>query len=400
MNDVMLTDLVNLHDLNEMVGQRYVDVQTHPTLPLTIYNYSKNCMFDRKWNDVTLQTRGLIVENYTGRVIARGMSKFWNVGQPEAKTYPMDTMVNVTKKEDGSLGIVWEYEGQYGVATRGSFMSEQAIHATALLHTEEYEWLRECAYWFKLETMVVEVVYPSNRIVLDYKGKNELMPLGSVINENGVIYTRDLRWINSSAPKGELSLTTLGEAIAMPIPDDEEGYVLDIYEPGCGSTCGTVVDHLKLKGEIYKMLHAILTNTSARRIWAQLAARACHQWITKPKDWAMYLGQDPADFERVDVSKSLAETLGSAPDEFLEWVDQKIEEIESAVADHLAEMQYDLVWLKDHVGQERHTLGKGIPEFNEINRSIRDNDERHMILRAWKEAYPDGNDLPFMSDDE
>ncbi len=400
MYDVMLTDLVNLHDLNEMVAQRYVDVQTHPTLPLTILNYSKNCMYDRKWNDVTLQCRGLIYETHTGRVIARGPKKFWNYGQPEAKTYPMDTLVNVTKKEDGSLGIVWEYEGHYGVATRGSFMSGQALHATEMLQKDEYTWLRECAYWHKLETVVVEVVYPTNRIVLDYKGKDELMPLGSVDNASGVIYTRDLKWTNPSAPEAELYLITLGEAIAMSVPDDEEGYVLDIYGSEFGSTYGGVVDHLKLKGEIYKMLHAVLTNTSARRIWTQLAARACHQWINKSKDWAKLLGQDPADFERVEVDKPLAESLGDMPDEFLEWVDQKITEIEANVEEHLANMRYDIAWLKDFDGRERHENGKHIREYNELNWTIRSNDERHIIMRAWKEAYPDGHDLPFMSDDE
>lgn len=394
MTHVVLTDLVNLHDLNEMVEQRYVDVQVHPTLPLTIYNYAKQCMMDRVWNDVTLQTRGLIVENYTGRVIARGMSKFWNVGQPEAKTYPLDTPVMVSPKEDGSLGICWQYHGYFGVATRGSFMSEQAQHATDLLNTDEYEWLRKAtARESGSHTPVVEVVYAENRIVLDYRGRDELIPLGEV-DMDGLVSRRYIK----GTPYDFLfqcEPMTYGEALAMKIPDDAEGWVIDFLDDA-----GRVVDHQKLKGEIYKMLHAILTNTSARRIWAQMAARACHQWITKPKDWAMHLGQDPADFVRVDVSKPLAETLGDVPDEFLEWVETKVVEIEANVERHLAAMRYDFSWLKAFEGRERFEEGRGILEFNEINRSIRDNDERHMILRAWREAYPDGHDLPFMSGDE
>lgn len=399
--DVFLTDLVNLHDLNEMVEQRYVDVQTHPTLPLSIYNYSKNCMYDRMWNDVTLQCRGIIVENITGRVIARGPQKFWNYGQPEAKTYPMDTLVNVTKKEDGSLGIVWSYAGEYGVATRGSFMSEQAQHATELLQTDDYAWLRQAFDAFDhIVTPIVEVVFPSNRIVLNYGETDALIPLGMVMKRTGVIDHRDLSTLTRMYHPTKYDYVaegiTLAEAIALPIPDDEEGYVLDILDEWGEDP----VDHLKLKGEIYKMLHAVLTNTSARRIWTQLAARACHQWISKSKDWAKLLGQDPADFERVEVDKPLAESLGDMPDEFLEWVDQKITEIEASVEEHLAKMRYDISWLKAFEGRERHENGKHIREYNELNRTIRSNDERHIIMRAWKEAYPDGHDLPFMSDDE
>ena len=42
-----ITDLFPLEDLNKMVEEGYVNVQTHPTLPLSIYDYSKNCMYAR-----------------------------------------------------------------------------------------------------------------------------------------------------------------------------------------------------------------------------------------------------------------------------------------------------------------------------------------------------------------
>ena len=79
-----ITDLFPLEDLNKMVEEGYVNVQTHPTLPLSIYDYSKNCMYARMWNEVTENCRGLIVENFTGKVVARGPRKFYNYGQPEA----------------------------------------------------------------------------------------------------------------------------------------------------------------------------------------------------------------------------------------------------------------------------------------------------------------------------
>lgn len=298
MNDVVLTDLVNLQDLNERMMQGYVNVREHPTLPLSIYNYSDSCLYDRVWDNTTEQCRGLIVENSTGRVIARGPRKFYNYGQPEAVVYPMDTLVNVTRKEDGSLGVVWKYKGHYGVATRGSFVSDQAIHATELLQTDEYMWLREGAYWYNLESVIVEIVYPLNRIVLNYGERDELIPLGLVTNGTGIIHTRDLRLLIKDAPAYRTvgRKITLAEAISLPVPDDEEGYVLDVL----GADHRKVVDHLKLKGEKYLRDHKLISNLSERSIHGCLSdGSSIEEYISMmPDEWH--------DWCR-DVAKSLAD---------------------------------------------------------------------------------------------
>ena len=45
--------------LQEMMDQKYVRVQEHPSLPhLRIFNYTEHAQFDRVWNQVTRQCRG------------------------------------------------------------------------------------------------------------------------------------------------------------------------------------------------------------------------------------------------------------------------------------------------------------------------------------------------------
>lgn len=380
-----ITDIMSLHDLNDMVAQKYVNVQGHPTLPLDIYDYSKGCMFDRMWNNVTLQCRGMIVERGTGRIVARGPNKFWNYGQPEATEHPLDSKVRMTTKMDGSLGIVWEYNGHYGVSTRGSFTSEQAIHATKLLNESlDFDFLRDdIEFYAGYFTPVVEIIYPENRIVLSYGDTDELASLGVVDNESGLIVIR-----SEKVAKGFM---TLGEAIAYKIPDDEEGYVLDILDE-----VGESTDHIKLKGETYKMLHGILTETSGRRIWNQLVARECAEYIHEPRHWGSYLGADPEDIARIDTSIDLFEAIADTPDEFMEWVEAKVLEIKTSVQEFLDESVELSKPLAEFNGKERYLRGKHLPQYVEISRHLEGNPVP-LILKAWKQAYPDGKDMPFMT---
>lgn len=301
---VYMDDIIDVRELHRMIEAKRIKRTEHPELPLHIYNYTDLATYAGEWTQAERVCRGLIVESETGKIIARGPSKFFNYGEPKAKTYPLDTMVRVTKKEDGSLGIGWFYsvepaEGQedewgitygYGIATRGSFTSEQAEHATELLidergHNGRYElmvdFLSDSAdgyvfrwddplhrYTYEPQTYIAEIVYPENRIVLDYGSRDELISLGTVDNATGLIDRQP------TAP-----LMTLAEAIALPIPDDEEGYVLDILDAE-----GSTIDHLKLKGARYKELHAAIFGLTERKVWDAMVAGTIHDFIASLPD--------------------------------------------------------------------------------------------------------------------
>jgi len=193
---------------------------------------------------------------------------------------------------------------------------------------------------------------------------------------------------------------TLREALALQIPGDEEGYVLDVIDDN-----GTTIDHIKLKGEEYKILHGLLTNTNARRIWVQLAARDCHQWIEQPEDWANKLGHDPADFARVDVTKDLSETLlTNVPDEFYTWVTKQIDSINDRVLDLVAQSiilagQASMITDK----RSRFELVKDHPMTKEILSHAMSSDPEDIskiVLKAWKLAKPAGDETPFSTQEE
>jgi len=118
-----------LEKLNEYFEKGLVYKQVHPTLPLTIWNYTEKVQYEGLWDEITLQTRGLVTDD-EGNVVARPFKKFFNL--EEGKFEPTEKF-EVWEKMDGSLLIVFWYEGKWIVATRGSFTSDQAIKGIELL---------------------------------------------------------------------------------------------------------------------------------------------------------------------------------------------------------------------------------------------------------------------------
>ena len=326
-----LTELFSPEDLELELQDGYVQEQKHPTLPLTILNYTDKATYERRWNDVTTHCRGLIVNNVTDEVIARGPRKFFNYGEPSATSYPLDTLVRLTTKHDGSLGIIWGYwddeadVGDWGYATRGSFTSEQAVHATENMHEVVPDSIPQ--WQARGTTAIDEIVYPENRIVLDYGDKDANLPLGEVDNKTGLIIWRP----NQVLVEGQPAIMTLAEAIALPIPDDEEGYVLDILDEYLN-----VVDHLKLKGARYKELHAAIFGLTEARVY--------EAWL---KDGAADLIEGLPD-EVQPWALAVAQRLDGEWEDLSETVHAAVEQMDANVSRFAQRGDYAKYILRNH----------------------------------------------------
>src|SRR5271169_5724921 len=132
---MLLGNLLNFGLLEKHVEDGLVNVQTHPTLPLRILNYTPKAAFEGKWGDGVLDyCRGLIYNN-AGEIVARPFKKFHNLNtqsMPETMAENLPPYLpEITLKMDGSLGIWYPDGTSHGaIATRGSFTSDQAIWAT------------------------------------------------------------------------------------------------------------------------------------------------------------------------------------------------------------------------------------------------------------------------------
>jgi RNA ligase len=94
--------------LNDYYERGLITKQSHPTLPLTIWNYTEKVQYENLWDEVTLKCRGLITDNSTGKVIVEPFKKFFNYEElvadriPDARIPSKGDYVYVQEKMDGS----------------------------------------------------------------------------------------------------------------------------------------------------------------------------------------------------------------------------------------------------------------------------------------------------------
>lgn len=242
-----------LQRLEELKQQKLVRCQRHPTAPRTIWNYTDKCQYSREnWDDVTLSARGLILDDQ-GRVIARGFRKFFNYGE---RPDPLpDEPFKVLDKLDGSMAVLSFVNGEPEVATRGSFDGPQAVRATKMFR-ERYSGYRPP----EGTTAVFEIIYPENRIVVDYGDTEDLYHLGLVDNETGLVFfDLDPDW---PGPSVQEFPNAAPEELSSRLRDNAEGFVVR-YRNGY---------QVKVKLAEYLRVHRAMFSTSTRSIWEYLSA--------------------------------------------------------------------------------------------------------------------------------
>jgi putative RNA ligase len=288
-----LDGLFDALDLKSAIDEGFVRVQRHPGLPLLIYNYTERTQYERAWTPVTTQCRGLIADE-RGQIVARPWAKFFNYGEQADVQLDLDAPVEVTDKLDGSLGILYRAGAGWAIATRGSFASEQALHATEILRSR-YAGFEPPAG----RTVLFEIVYPGNRIVVDYAGLDDLLLLGAVDIETGTSFGPG----EVNGWPGPVVTTfkarTLADALAMEPRPNAEGLVVRY-----------VSDHglmTKIKQADYQELHRLVTGLNARVVW-----------------------------ERLGAGETAAGICEKLPDEFHAWVRDLSGELNAAAAEILA----------------------------------------------------------------
>jgi len=154
--------------LEQYAEEKRLKRQRHPCIPLYIWNYSERVQFKGLWDHITLQCRALVTDDQ-GNVVARSFPKFFNANEREANVPSPSLPFTVYEKVDGSLGVLFHYSGKWIFASRGSFVSEQAKKGWDMIKGT-YTGLLD-----RLDPLVAytfEIIYPDNRIVVDY-GKSE-----------------------------------------------------------------------------------------------------------------------------------------------------------------------------------------------------------------------------------
>jgi RNA ligase len=253
-----------MEQLAKHVAERTVNVQPHPESRLRIANYTQRAQFSSAWDEVTMQCRGLIFDADSLDVVARPWRKFWNLGDVRwPETLPENlpaTPPTITRKLDGSLGISYMANGTRRIATRGSFISEQAAWATRWM-AENHPEMAIPEGW----TALWEIVFDENRIVVRYDWEG-LVCLGLVKIDTGEEMPLDeaRSW---AASQGALYVESFDKPLAGLADEDadnEEGYVATWLREGRPPL------KVKIKYGTYVKIHKILTGTSIVGVWELL----------------------------------------------------------------------------------------------------------------------------------
>jgi len=376
----------DLDILNDYIERGLVIKQVHPTLPLSIYNYSRTCQYGGLWDEITLACRGLVLDN-EGNVIAKPFPKFFNYEEHTAEEIPNE-LFDVYEKMDGSLGICFYYEreltyveryklwfngnyetgmeyceeivpnfddpyfhptpttkGEWHIATRGSFVSEQAVKGKELLGKYNFHKLHT-GY-----TYLFEIIYKENRIVCDYDFEDVVL-LGVINTKTGIEVnlhsdTEDVRIQNIVKNIGLNVVTrynTFGEGfdeLKREISNSKEGYVIR-FRNGM---------RMKIKGDEYVRLHRILTNFSTTDIW-----------------------------ELLRTGGNLDEFLDRVPDEFDNWVRLTMLELQS---------QFESIKFRSVTDFEYYKIQSN-GDKKEFALLIKNNDYRSILFAMWDgKSYDD-----------
>lgn len=280
-------------------------------------------------------------------IVARPFIKFFNCEQHKPEDIP-NLPFTAFEKMDGSLGVLYRLNDQPFMASRGSFQSDQSKHANEVLysryaHTFE-KFKRGVTYLF-------EIIYPENRIVVDYKGLDDLVLLAVIDNATGL----DLPLENIGFPvvktyDGVKDWSTLRDDKNM----QREGYIV-LFSNGF---------RMKLKYEEYCRLHSIVTNVSNIVVWENLAQ-----------------------------GKSFDELLDRTPDEWDKWVRKICEELKNTFKDiEIKHLKKTLTIINSKPSLSRKDAAAIILDLKDYNSKIifemMDNkDYSHIIWRMIRPIY-------------
>jgi RNA ligase len=301
-----LEDIAPREQFEVAVADGWVNRTRHPSAPYEIWNYSKQTQFDRHWDEITRVCRGLITDVRTGEIVARPFPKFFNAGEDDIEI-PLQEPVVVTEKVDGSLGILYDLpDGRRAVATRGSFTSQQAIHATAIMHQRYGDFDPNPAY-----TYLFEIIYPENRVVIDYGDFDDLVLLGAVDKTTGRSVSLEEAGERWSGPIVQVyPYRSFTEVNRDGIAENREGFVVHFLDSDL---------RLKVKSDWYFRMHKLFTQTSAKTIWENLMAGL---------DVEGLFSEVPSDLQRwvIATATSLREGYASKAEEiereYREVIDQ------------------------------------------------------------------------------
>lgn len=246
-----------LYSIETLVETQQVRKGVHPRLPLAIYNYTATVQWRDEWDDTLMRCRGLVLDTDTGEVVACPMRKFFNYADKKHDETAMKMEnCDVIEKLDGSLGMLFKYRNEWVFASRGSFVSTHAQKGMEMAKEKGLEGKCKEEY-----TYLFEMIYPDNRIVVNYGDRTDLVLIAMVRTSTSndlahICVVDEAKRLGLATPQILSSGNTYASLKSKNIRN-QEGYIIRSRLNG---------ERVKLKFDDYVEIHAFRTRFSLRYV--------------------------------------------------------------------------------------------------------------------------------------
>ena len=245
--------IIKNKDWKEKLSQKPYCLKISEEGNLILFKYNQ---IDSDFNEpIVNESRGIILEKDTWKVVAYAFNKFFNFGESYADEIDWESAV-VETKEDGSLIKVYYYDGEWRVGTNGTIFAENAE-----LNAGPYKNFRElfdaaaekCGFNFsrlnRYYTYVLELCSPFN-IIICPQSEMRLIHIGTRNNRTFQEVETD---IGIPHPQ-RYNLSSLEDCIAMAQTFDftKEGFVVKDKN----------YNRIKIKSLDYLKAHRLANNSN------------------------------------------------------------------------------------------------------------------------------------------
>ena len=152
------------------------------------YNFKRKVFNSRRWTENTVKARGLFIDIKEEQIVARSYDKFFNWGErPETESKSMKNTLKFPvvayKKENGFLGILSYYNGQWWIASKSTNQGEYAEYFKNIVNPYLTNKLKKY-----IEDNNVSLVFEvcdcvNDPHIIDYNKKQEVILLDVIKND-------------------------------------------------------------------------------------------------------------------------------------------------------------------------------------------------------------------------
>jgi RNA ligase len=209
---------IDFEKLDNFVKDGLIKKIQNPFYPeLFLYNYTADAQFSNTWDEEIQISRGLILNGQTNKIVAIPIKKFFNYDQEPGKSEFLQKLeLNnekyiIEEKLDGSYIQMFYHKDKWLVNTRGSWDNEQISKFSEIFKKHTYFELNskemcDSNIFYKDYNYIFEIIYPANRIVVDYKQEEKLVLLTAInkynsaelqeLNDLSLMFPRPLNFSN------------------------------------------------------------------------------------------------------------------------------------------------------------------------------------------------------------